>query len=267
MRLVSDYGASMPDEQQPQLRLTFEEVPELYDRVRPTYPTALFDDLAEIVRPGAELLEVGCGTGKATRSLAERGYRITCVELGDQLAAIARRNLAGFPAVEVALADFETWPVDRRYDAVVAFTAFHWIDPALRYDRAAQVLREAGVLAVTSTRHVLPADGDIFFAQVQEDYLAVVGEDDGPPPDPADVPDLADEIAESGRFEMVASYRYTWDVAYTADEYVGLLDTYSGHRRMEASTRAALYERIRRRIGDGTVRKTYLATLDVARRR
>jgi len=247
------------------MRLTFEDVPDLYDRVRPTYPTELFDDLAEVVRPGAELLEIGCGTGKATVSLAERGYRITCVELGDQLAAIARRNLARFPAVEVVVADFETWPVNGRYDAVVAFTAFHWIDPTRRYVRAAEVLRERGILAVTSTRHVLPADGDSFFAEVQEDYRAIVPEEDnGPPPDPADVPDLAGEVAESGRFEVIASHRYTWDVVYAADEYVNLLDTYSGHHAMEPQIRARLYARIRRRIGDETVRKTYLATLDVA---
>ena len=49
---------------------------------------------------------MGCATGKATRPLARRGYRITCVELGTELAAVARQNLTGLE-VEVVQAAFE----------------------------------------------------------------------------------------------------------------------------------------------------------------
>ena len=80
------------------LRATFDEVPELYDRARPTYPDALFDDLGALVgdRPrhgGLRLLEIGPGTGKATVALVARGYEVTAVELGERLAAVARRNV------------------------------------------------------------------------------------------------------------------------------------------------------------------------------
>ena len=96
------------------LRTTFEEVPELYDRARPTYPAQLFDDLAAIAElpEAARIVELGCGTGQATIPLAERGYRVTCVELGEQLAGAARRRLAVFPAVKVVNAAFETWQPD-----------------------------------------------------------------------------------------------------------------------------------------------------------
>ena len=79
-------------------------------RLRPDYPEALFDDLVALagLTPGDRLIEVGCATGKATRPLARRGFRITCVELGTELAAVARRNLTGF-GVEVAQASFEAW--------------------------------------------------------------------------------------------------------------------------------------------------------------
>jgi len=93
------------------LRSTFDEVPELYDRARPGYPAALFDDLIRdaSLRPGSRVVEIGPGTGQATRALAERGLAVTAVELGPGLAAVARRNLAGFPGVEVVTADLETW--------------------------------------------------------------------------------------------------------------------------------------------------------------
>src|SRR5208282_5991855 len=105
-RLVLDHRwhtcpVSSEDERE-RLRQTFDRAAGIYDRVRPEYPEALFDDLITLtgLTPGDDLLEVGCATGKATRPLARRGFRITCVELGPELAAAARRNLTGWP-VEV----------------------------------------------------------------------------------------------------------------------------------------------------------------------
>ena len=197
-------------------------------------------------------------------------WRISARAPGKGLAAVARRKLAAFPAVEVVKASFEDWEPSRaEFDAVVAFSAFHWIDPELRYAKSARLLGEEGCLAVVATKHVLPEDGDRFFAEVQQDYVALRATPqwaDGPPAPPDAVPDLAEEIEASGIFRNVAARRYVWDVVYTADEYVAVLDTYSGHRALDAETRSQLYDRIRRRI-EGTVRKTYLATLNVARRR
>jgi SAM-dependent methyltransferase len=78
------------------LRSTFDQAAELYDRARPRYPAALFDDLAALagIGPGSNVLEIGPGTGQATVALAERGCRVVAVELGAALAAVARRNLA-----------------------------------------------------------------------------------------------------------------------------------------------------------------------------
>ncbi len=257
------------------LRTTFEEVAALYDRVRPTYPSALFDDLVVLarLREGARIVEIGCGTGQATVPLAARGYRITCVELGERLAGVARRKLSAFALVEVVNASFETWePPHAEFDAVSAFTAFHWIDPELRYAKSASILRDEGALIVVAMQHVLPEDGDPFFGEVQEDYEAVVPEDEktkaGAPPLPDAVPDLSEEIEASRLFRNVGVRRYAWDVVYAADEYIAVLDTYSGHRALDPARRERLYERIRKRIEarpEARVRKTYLATLNVAR--
>jgi SAM-dependent methyltransferase len=256
-----------------QLRTTFEEVPELYERARPTYPDELFDDLAGLagLAAGSRVLEIGCGTGQATLPLARRCYSILCVELGEGLAVAARRRLAPFANVEVVHANFETWEPDRAdFDAIVAFTAFHWVDPELRYEKSARLLRESGALAVIGTQHVRREEGDTFWADVQEDYDAVVpGEDNTPPPLPDEVDDLSGELAATGFFEPVGVRRYVWDLAYTADEYIALLDTYSGHRSLDDARRAQLYDRIRRRIAtrpEERVTKTYLTMLDVARR-
>jgi SAM-dependent methyltransferase len=134
---------------------TFDEVAELYDRSRIGPPEQLFDDLftlAEIAPPAdSSVLEVGCGTGQATQQLARRGCRVVCVEMGANLACIARRNLAQFPNVTVMTTRFEDWePCDERFDIVLAVTSWHWIDPEVRYAKAARVLKPEGVLAFTT---------------------------------------------------------------------------------------------------------------------
>jgi SAM-dependent methyltransferase len=257
-----------------ELRRSFEQRPELYDRARPGYPPTLFDDLAALtgLAAGARICEVGCGTGQATLPLAERGFRVTCVELGTQLAAIAHRKLAPYPGVEVVNADFEHWrPEQADFDAVVAFTSFHWLDPSERYERVASILRPDGMLALVTTEHVLPEDGDRFFSDVQADYEAVTPEDpktrEGGPRAPDAIGDLSAEIEASARFRPTATRRYVYDMTYTADSYIALLETYSGHRALDAERRARLFDLIRARIDSrpgGEVRKTYLAILNVA---
>jgi SAM-dependent methyltransferase len=258
------------------LRTTFDEVAELYDRARPRYPRDLFDDLIALTAPpeSARILEIGCGTGQATVPLAERGFDITCIELGARLAAVARRNLARFPAVQVINADFESWQAPRAgFDTTVSFTAFHWIAPDVRYAKTASLLRGGGRLAVVTSQHVLADDGDEFFVDVQRDYDAVLPSDPatkaGGPLHPDAVPDVSEEIEASGFFRNTSARRYLWDIAYDADSYIDLLQTFSNHRLLDDETRASLLGRIHRRVAarpGGVVRKTNLALLNVAER-
>lgn len=265
--------ASQRREGREALRRTFETVAGLYDAARPSYPAALFEDLVEIarLRPGDRLLEIGCATGKATRPLLERGFQVVCVELGEQLAAHARRNLAGLP-VELHVGRFEAWDArPEPFDLVYAATAWHWLDPDVRFRKAHLHLRPGGHLAFWAAEHAFPAGFDPFFTGIQEVYGAIGErhEDDWPPPPPDQVPDERPAIEASGLFEDVEVRRYVWDRYYSADEYVALLDTFSGHIAMEPAKREHLYREIRRRIGarpDARVRRHWLAILHVARR-
>jgi SAM-dependent methyltransferase len=253
------------------LRGIFDEAPELYDRVRPGYPPAMFDDLAALtaVGPGARVLELGCGTGQATLPLARRGCAITAVELGPGLAAVARRNLAAFPAVEVVTAAFESWPLPREpFDVVLAATSFHWIDPAVRLVKSAAALRPGGALAVVSTHHVAGGD-ERFFELVQACYERWMA---GTPPglrlaDAADVRDDADELMRSGAFARAVARRYERELTYTTQEYLDLLRSYSGHRALAPEARDALFTCIATLIDDdfgGRIAKRYMTGLAVA---
>jgi SAM-dependent methyltransferase len=255
------------------LRSSFEQVPELYDRARPTYPPEVIDDLLELGRVpgGGRLVEIGPGTGQATGALAERGLAVVGVELGAGLAAFARRKLARFPRVEIVHAAFEDWePDEADFDAVVAFTAWHWIEPAVKYGKSARLLRPGGALVVVETAHVLVAGGDPFWVEVQEDYDAVTpGPDNRPPPYADEVGDLREEMAASGLFDEVDVRRRRWDVEYSADEWIDVMSTYSPHLSRDPAVTRELFDRIHARIEarpGARVTKHYLATVNVARR-
>ena len=256
------------------VRRTFNSVADRYQDARPEYPDELFDTLVNVagLRPGDRLLEVGCASGKATLPLARRGFRITCVELGAELAAAARRNLAGFVDVDVVASAFETWtPRGARFDLVFAATAWHWLDPAARYEQAWRCLRSGGHLATWSAVHVVPEDGDHFFGEIQEVYDEI-GEalpEDATVPRPGELPDDREEIEASGRFDVVTAQQFDWEVVYDAEEYIRLLDTFSGHIAMQDWQRERLYGEIRRRLAerpDGRLRRHWGAVLQVARR-
>jgi SAM-dependent methyltransferase len=268
---VSEIPSWLPDEDAREpLRRTFDSAADLYDAARPEYPDRLFDDLVELadLKPGARLLEIGCATGKATRPLLARGFSVVCVELGAQLAEKARWNFAGLP-LEIHVEPFETWQGEAdAFDLVYAATAWHWVDPALRYRKAHELLRPGGHLAFWSALHAFPEGFDPFFTEIQEVYDAI-GESYGeawPPAPPEETPDSSAEIEHSGLFENVRGRRYVWEQSYTADEYIALLDTFSGHISMNASKREHLYSEIRAKLGSRRVRRHWYAILHVARR-
>ena len=258
----------MPDE----LRAVFDEDAELYDRARPGYPDALFDDLFELagIGAGSRVLEIGCGTGQATIALAERGCAVVAVELGANLATVAARNLDAFPNAQVVVGAFEEWPLpEEPFDAVVAFTAFHWIEPTVGVDKVAEALRPNGSFATVTTDHAAGGT-DPFFVDVQDCYERW---------DPTTPPGLrlvhADDIVPTaapdpnGRFGAAQLRRYETDIAYTTARYQDVIRTYSPTRALDDERRGGLLGCIGSLIDSrygGLIVKRYLRVLRVARR-
>lgn len=255
------------------LATTFDSAAELYEQTRPGYPDQLFADLARstaLHTTDARVLEIGTGTGQATRGLLARGWSVVGLEPGPELAAVARRVLAGHGEVTIVGSPFERWQSGGEpFDLVFAATSWHWLDPRVAYRRAAELLRPGGHLAIVATEHVSPSDGDPFFQQVQRIYIetGMGGGLSGPqPPEAIPAPDVA-AITDSGFFAPPIVHRYVWSQDYTAEQYLAVLSTYSGHIAAPHRQREALFTGIRDLIASrpsGTVRKHYLNTLQLA---
>jgi SAM-dependent methyltransferase len=131
--------------------LSYNDIADVYDRARPSYPDTLIDDILNFAGapPPARVLEIGCGTGQATTSFASRGLRMVCLEPSPAMVRIARERLRSFDRVEVICQTFEAWPAERHaFDLVFSATAFHWVSRRVRFVKAAHALRTGGTLAV-----------------------------------------------------------------------------------------------------------------------
>jgi SAM-dependent methyltransferase len=254
----------------PSLRERFNEAAELYDRARPGYPAGLFEDVIRLagIPSGGRVLEIGCGTGQATVPLAERGFSIVAVELGAELAHVARRNLARFPRVEVVVSAFEDWPLPTQaFDLVLSATAFHWLNPAIRINKVADALRPGGALAIIATHHIAGGTAP-FFVDAQGCYERW---DPTTPPGlrlqtSEQIPMDTSELDNSGRFEPAIVRRYEQEVPYSTTEYLEVLQTYSDQRAREPESGARLLECIAQLIDTrygGSISKRYMNELSI----
>jgi SAM-dependent methyltransferase len=176
--------------------------------------------------------------------------------------------------VQVIGQAFEDWQPtgQERFDLVFSATAWHWIDPGVGYQLAWRALRPGGYLAIWAADHVFPVDGDPFFRDLQEVYDEI-GE--GMPAGtwyfaPGEQPGHRAAIEGSGLFTVTSVRNFDWEIIYTAEEYIALLDTFSSHIDMAGWQRDRLYGEIRRRVAArpaGKVRRHWGAILQIAARR
>jgi SAM-dependent methyltransferase len=256
-------------------RLVFGEVAELYDASRPTYPAALIDDVLELggVRSHERILEVGAGTGKATVLFAARGLDVLAIEPNHEMAAVARRNCAGYPGVEFVESDFEHWnPQGRRFRLLVSAQAWHWVDHAVGFERAHAALVPGGLLAPFWNRPAwkpsrLRDDLRRVYAEIAPDL--VTDNPMHPANDGRDEDDWPSDVAAGGGFGDAMVRVYEGSVDYTADSFVALVGTLSEIRLLEPSRRDALLAAIRGQIErhGGSLTMPMNTRLCVARRR
>jgi SAM-dependent methyltransferase len=256
-------------------RTSFDAAADSYAEARPPYPDAVFEEIGRVVPPPASVLEIGPGPGVATLPMAQRGYRVLGVELGGNLARVAQERLAGFADVEIVRADFHEWDPERdgAYDLVLAASAWHWIDPAVGYPKARRALRRRGWLALMA-QHARPGrlgsrsrafwdETDTVYRRWAPALLARRGSS------PQALNDQRAEIRASGGFEAVERHVWRWRREFTADQHIGLLNTYSDHRTLPRRERERLFAAIKRLAIErfaGVVPREFQTILYLARR-
>ena len=250
-------------------RATFDDDPEAYHRSRPVFPPEAFDDVMSLagLHPGSRVLEIGPGTGQATRPLAERGVDVLALELGSSMAAKAKEQLSTFRNVEVLNVAFERYdPGGQSFEAVFACNSFHWIDPNVRFAKVVGLLRPGGHLVVLASPWVVPDDAETFWWEVKDDYEAVGLKLDPASMHPDRVSDFGAQVRATGLFGEPVIRRYPFSIFFSRDDYLLNLSTQSGIKELTKDGRRELVARIGNRIDahGGTVRAHLLGLLTVA---
>ncbi len=231
----------------------FDEQAEAYDRFRPTYPEAVIDELLGPVPAGLDVLDVGCGTGIASRQIAQRGAKVLGVELAPRMAEIARGH-----GVEVESAAFEGWEAaGRTFDRVTSAQAWHWLDLPIATTKAASVLRPRGTLGLIWNAGCQPDD---LADALEEVYASIV------PPGShrlfrgyaADrlsdfktgLDSEIDAISAEPNFGVPKEEWFPWTRTYERDEWLSQLVSRSDHAALELVVRDRLFEAIGSAIDD-----------------
>ena len=211
---------------------------ERYDRARPDYPGALVRRIIA-ASPGRNVLDVGCGTGIEARQFRAAGCTVLGVEPDARMAEFARGS-----GVEVEVATLEAWdPAGRKFDAVIAGTAWHWVDPVAGAAKAARVLRPGGLIA--PFHHVFQTPPAILDALASA-YQKVA------PDSPVNLSSLkqardayqalfdkiADGIRQARGFSEPEQWEFGWQRTYTRDQWLDQLPT-QGHLNLLAPGKLA----------------------------
>jgi SAM-dependent methyltransferase len=250
-------------------RASFDKVPDTYHGIRPGYPDVLFDDLFGLLPAQPHVLEVGPGTGQATRDLLAHGATVHAVEIGRTMAEKLRRVLPA-EALTITVGDFERVPTDEtNYDCVFSATAYHWIEPSAQVDRPAALLTTGGVIAVVDLIQVDAPSDRGFFAAAQPIYERYGEGHQGPPAPRRDEVDplMRSALRHDGRFERLDVRHYDWDQTYSAAEYRRLMLSYSGTQSIEVHARQRLLDEMEefvREHFDDRVTRPLVATLTTA---
>ncbi len=224
--------------------LTFGSVAADYERYRPGYPDAVVDEvLAYAGSPVATALEVGAGTGKATRVFTSHGVRVTATDPDAAMLAELRRQVPGVITVRAA---FEDLPLTTTYDMVYAAAALHWTRPEGRWERVAALLEAGGVVASFGAPRDL-AD-PVVEATLRNARAPWLEDDEVPSPDdtPADstLQWPSTELVRSELFTDVSQVVLEQRTTVSARDYVGLLSTVSAFLVLEPADRQAAFDSI-----------------------
>ena len=219
---------------QPGLAHTFNTAVDAYDRCRPTYPAKLYHDLFSYMSappsPGMTAVEVGIGTGQATRPILDTGCTVTAIELGDAMAAFVRRKFSDCPHFSCINRPFEETPLPpSSCELVYSASAFHWIPEEIGYRKVFDMLCPGGVFARFANHPYYEKGQSELFDAMQALYAVYM-----PDSRPGGEYTAEQAMARAG---IAGKYGFC-DIGYrlyhrtrtlSADDYIALLGTYSDH--------------------------------------
>ena len=233
------------------LRTVFNEDESNYDYARPSYPEALYTDIRTFLRNGKNegryALEIGIGTGQATKPFLDAGFHVTAVELGDKLAAYSAEKYRTYSNFRVICADFMDAKIDYAgsFDLLYAATSFHWLPKPFSYLRAREMLRDGGAIALFWNHPYMRRQDDATNVAAAAVY-------DRLRPARKEILEFNESMTEPILFELrqsgfrnAAAKLYHRMRTLSTEQYLALLNTYSDHRALNTTMKNLFAQEMR----------------------
>lgn len=251
----------------------YSDVADEYEQARPSYPQELINRAVEIAQlpQNAVILELGCGPGKATTAFAEKGFSMICLEPSQQACAIAKRNCATYPNVEIINTSLEEYLLENeQYNAVLAANAWHWMPPEIKYKKAAETLKDNGNLILLW--NLTPQLPDEIYQAINQEVYQIHAPDLAKYEDRKTQEEILEafgqNVLDSGLFNNLVSEQVVCDVTYSIERYLMLLNTGSDYRVLEPQQKENVFNGLREVLSrnGASLQVSYLAAVQVAQK-
>ena len=248
------------------LEWTFDTVAQQYEKLRPEYVPALYEDLFSY-KPLDETclaLEVGIGGGQATLPILKTGCQVTAVEYGKNFSELCRYKFREYPNFSVVTSKFEDFAGENNsYDLVYSASAFHWVPEESGYPKVYDLLKSGGVFARFANHPYEDKGRQELSRTIQKIYdIYMPGSIEPAEYSEQDAYDRA-SVAQKYGFTDISYKLYQRTRTFTAKEYIALLGTYSDHMTLEEPTKKALFSRIEDAINQHGGKFTLYDTIDI----
>jgi SAM-dependent methyltransferase len=251
----------------------YSPVADAYNKVRPRYPQEIINGAVKVAKlaPESRILELGCGPGNATVSFAKLGFSMVCLEPSQAACEFAKYNCAAYPNIEIQQTTFEEWKLaPNKFNAVLAATSFHWMNPETAYTKAADALQDDGVLIFLWNMTPQP-DYEVYqtLHEIYQIYAPSSARYEDSRTQANIVQSFGEKAIDSGKFKDLLSHHVLCQITYSVDDYLLLLGTLSPYLKLEISIRDALFTGLRDKINNhfgGSIKITYISAFQVMRK-
>ena len=249
----------------------FNQAAEYYDKYRPGYPQEIIDSLISVtgITEDSDLLEIGCGSGKATEQLTEKGFNIVGIDPGEDLVRIGNERFKN-ENVNFVKGRFEEYDFgQKKFDVIYAAQSFHWVPQPIGYKKCGDILKDNGYIALFWNMYVIhDSDLDKELLEISKRYGGIadfVTETECE----RRIDSIVSQIVDSNLFETPTLIRKLWQQDYTVADFYGFALT--GNRFMQNSDddKQKAYNDIvtLAEKNNGIIKRPYLCVLYIAKKK
>ncbi len=251
--------------------MSFDKSSDYYDNFRPSYPEKLINDIVNKtgVNSKSAILEIGAGSGKATELFVNKGFQITCIEPGENLAKKGELKFQQSNQVNYIVSRFEEWEGEKEhYDLILSAQAFHWVPKPIGYEKCYNALKESKYMCLFWNYYFASENNyDVELQELFKEYP--IGYLDTKESLENKINYTVEEIHQTGLFKNIEVIQYPWSLEYDDNQYIGFLKTGNGYLTMDDRTREKVENKIRDIINrnGGKITREFKCTMFMAQKK